>query len=111
GGKLIPLEGNSSRHFGAVRRHELAIDVDVSGVFGGYRQHRIGTRHVCTVAADTAVEIGPLLVVLGPRIGMHTEPLRGHVVEEEETGAHGGEDREEADELLPGEPSLDLVES
>ena len=42
---------------------------------------------------------------------MHADPLRGHVVEEEEACAHGGEDGQEAGQLLPGEAAPDVVES
>src|SRR5215212_6783816 len=91
---ISSLEGHRLRKPRAFRQHELAVDVDVPGSLGGYRQRGIGARYVGAVPADASVEVRALQVIIRPRVGVHGDPLRGDVVEEEEASADRGEDRE-----------------
>ena len=49
-------------------------------------------------------------MILGPGVGVHGDPLRRDVVEEEEASADRGEDRQEADELLLHGSASDTIE-
>src|SRR5690349_19840048 len=80
-------------------------------MLGRYGKDRVRAGLIAAVAADAAVQIRTLLYIRWPRIGVHAEPLRGHVVEDEETRAGTGEQCEEADELLSRDAASNVVES
>src|SRR6478752_477229 len=108
---IAMFEGDGGRKLHAVRKYELAVIVDEAGSPSGYRQRGVRTRLVGPGAASVSVEIGTLEVICRPGVGVHADPLRGDVVDEQEARAHRGKDRQEADELLLGNAAADMVQS